>query len=277
MVGGTSRIGKALVPLLGNAATYLSRRPAGHPKEILTEDYGCPPETAWNGVTSVVNCVGISSGSACELEQINVDIPCRLAAAAKLRGVCHFVQISSFAVYGDANRIDAERATSPAGEYGRSKLKADARLLALADDHFAVTTLRLPLIYGHDSLGRLGQLLRLWRRLRVIPVPAGDVSRAMIGVELSAEVVARLATERQTRIVFAADPRPFTYADTSLTRRETLHRLPLPRSMTNLAARVMPAICGRLFADSCLAEKDNQAIRYHLASRLYHDIAAANI
>lgn len=277
MIGGGSRIGTALVPLLGDAATYLSRRLTGHQKEIRTEDYGCPPKTAWNGVTSVINCVGISKGSARDLKRVNVDIPCRLAATAKSKGVRHFLQISSFSVYGNADRIDAETVTLPVGEYGRSKLNADMRLLELADDRFSVTILRLPLIYSRKSLGRLGQLLRLWTRLRVIPVPAGDVARAMIGVDLSAEVIARLAIEPRNGIVFAADPRHFTYADTARTRRETLHRLPLPRSIVKLATRVMPAICGRLFADSRLAEKDNQAIRYRLESTLYHDIASANI
>ncbi|MCH2486794.1 MAG: NAD-dependent epimerase/dehydratase family protein [Erythrobacter sp.] len=281
VVGGGSRIAGALVPLLGDAAAYAVRRSAGRPQEIIVDDYDTVPDAVLTDADCVINCVGTSTGGAEHLNRINCEIPRRLAAAAREAGVRHFVHISSFSVYGGAHAIDRTTDPAPASDYGRSKLAGDKALLALADDRFTVTILRLPLIYAEDVAGKLAQLLRLWARARVLPVPAGDVRRAMIGIDLSAEVIARLADEpvNASRITFAADPLPFTYADAARARSDakTLRHFTVPRGLARLAERVVPSVGGRLFADSKLADDDNLAIRYGLTSRLYRDIAAADL
>jgi len=276
VVGGGSRIARALGARLGTEATFMSRRSTRHPVGLQVDAYDDIPASAFDGVRCVVNCVGISAGSRDALVAVNADVPRQIAAAAKAAGVPHMIHVSSFSVYGAARRIDRETPPSPASDYGRSKLAGDTALLKLADDGFAVTILRLPLIYGADSLGKLGQLLRLWRRVRLLPVPRADVVRAMISVDLSAAILARLAATPRTGIVFAADPRPFTYRDAMQARSERLYPLPLPRPVTALVERTVPAIGNRLFVDSALAESDNLAIEYGLASQLYRDIAAAD-
>ncbi|WP_375390904.1 NAD-dependent epimerase/dehydratase family protein [uncultured Sphingomonas sp.] len=281
VVGGGSRIAAALAPLLGDAATYVVRRPAGRPRQLIVADYGDIPAATLDGVECLINCTGASTGGAAHLDAVNVDMPRRLAVAASAAGVRHLVHVSSFSVYGGAHVIDRNTPVAPTSDYGRSKLAADTALLALADDRLSVTILRLPLIYGRASLGKLGQLMRLWAQIRVLPVPSGDVVRAMIGVDLSAQVVARLTAEPRTGVVFAADPRPFTYADAAQAwaraGKGTLHRLSIPRPLARFIERAAPAIGGRLFADSRLADDDNLAIRYGLASRLYRDIALADL
>jgi len=276
VVGGGSRIARALGAKLGTEVTFVSRRSTRHPVGLQVGAYDDIPASAFDGVRCVVNCVGISTGSGDALVAVNVDVPRQIAAAAKAADVPHMIHVSSFSVYGPARRIDRETSPSPASDYGRSKLAGDTALLKLADDRFAVTILRLPLIYGTDSLGKLGQLLRLWRRVRLLPVPSADVVRAMISVDLSAAILSRLAATPRTGIVFAADPRPFTYVDAMHARSERLYRLPLPRPVTALVERTIPTIGNRLFLDSALAESDNLAIEYGLASQLYRDIAAAD-
>lgn len=281
VVGGGSRIAEALVPLLGDVAAYAVRRPIGRPRELVVADYGAIPSAALTGMGCVINCAGVSTGDPAHLAAVNADLPHRLAIAAKAAGVRQLVHVSSFSVYGGAHAISCDTPEAPASDYGRSKQAGDAALLALADASFAVTILRLPLVYAPASLGKLGQLLALWTRVRVLPVPAGDIARAMIGVELSATVIARIAGEPLTgapgRIVFAADPEPFTYAAAADARRGRLYRLPVPRAWTRLAERIFPAVASRLFADSRLAEADNLAIRYGLSARLRRDIAAADL
>lgn len=277
IAGGGSRIASALGPRLGAAASFVSRRESRRPAGLQVDAYGDIPASAFSGVRCVVNCVGISEGSRDQLLAVNAEVPRQIATAAKAAGVPHMIHISSFSVYGPARLVDRETPPAPASDYGRSKLAGDTAIQDLADDGFAVTILRLPLIYGLDSLGKLGQLLRLWRRARILPVPRADVSRAMISVDLSAEIIARLIAVPRPGIVFAADPRPFTYADTIRARPEALHRLPLPRPVTDLFERALPAIGSRLFANSHLADGDNLAIEYRLASQLYRDIAAAEL
>lgn len=275
VVGGGSRIATSLAPLLGERARFVSRRLCGLPREIAVENYDMLSQAMFDGIEYVVSCVGVSSGDAALMQRVNVDMPLALAQSARAAGTRRMIHISSFSVYGGARLIDERTPTRPTSDYGRSKLAADTRLLAMADDRFAVTALRLPLIYAPDSLGKLGQLLKLWTRLRVLPVPAADVSRAMISADLSASVVARLCEDFRPGVQFAADPMPFTYAQAAAARSETLLRLPLPAVATHMAERVAPAIAARLFADSHLADADNLAIGYGLASQLYRDIANA--
>lgn len=277
VVGGGSRIAAALVPLLGPQASFVSRRVAGLPNERLVGDYGSVPTSFFANADCVINCVGISAGVDAMLERVNVAIALNLARTARDSGVRRFIQISSFSVYGHAAIIDASALPEPVGAYGRSKLKADTELLALANDTFSPVLLRLPLIYDHDSMGKLGQLLRIWTRLRLLPVPKDDVERAMISAELAAEVVARLGRDSCDGVVFAADPEPFTYAKAAAARIERLSRLPLPAVITQALTRATPSWGRRLFSDSRLSMSDNLAICYGLTSRLYGDIAAADL
>lgn len=275
VIGGGSRIAAALESLLGDCARYVSRRPIQRPRHVLVDNYFDIPAHLFDGIGCVINCVGISTGSTSLMHRINVDLPLRLAATAKAAGVEHLIHVSSFSVYGGARAIDRHTLAMPSSDYGHSKLAADTGLLALADDRFAVTVLRLPLIYGQNISGKLGQIVQLWQRLRIMPVPTDDVVRAMIGVDLSAEVIAHLARAPHGGVVFAADPLPFTYALTAQARGGGLYRLRLPRAVTRLAERAAPAIGGRLFADSSLSDHDNIAVRYNLATRIYRDISAA--
>jgi nucleoside-diphosphate-sugar epimerase len=223
VVGGGSSVAVAVAEQLGERAVVAARRPRAGTDDILVGDYAMLPPSAFEGIERVVNCVGISAGPPDLLERVNVVIPGRIAAAAREAGVQQIIHVSSFSVYGGAPTIDRTTPTGPTGDYGRTKLAADRTLLALAGRGFDVAILRLPLIYTRASLGKLGRLLRLWRRARILPVPAGDIRRAMIATELAAEVIARLASiPPVTGIMFAADPEPFTYRGAARAQRDAL-------------------------------------------------------
>lgn len=281
VIGGGSRIAAALDGCLLKRARWIVRRECGRSNEIRVANYGAIPSTTFEGIDCVVNCVGVSEGGRAHLHHVNVDLATRIAAAAKAMGVARFVHISSFSVYGGAAFINSTTKEAPVSDYGRSKLDADTALAEMSSANFDVVLLRLPLIYATGAvggLGKLGTLLRFWRRVRIWLVPVGDISRAMIGVELSAEVIARLIADRRTGIVFAADPKPFTYSGVMKARsRDRLRRLPVPRMVAATLARAIPGFGVQLFADSRLSEADNLAIEYGLASRLERDIATAEL
>lgn len=281
VIGGGSRIAAALAPHLGDRARWVCRRKGARANEYCVTDYDNIPLAAFDDVSCVVNCVGISNGSRAELNNVNIGHATQCAHAAKSAGVPRFVHISSFSVYGSAERIDRTKSPAPTSDYGRSKLAADVALTAMNNADFNVTLLRLPLIYavgGFGKMGKLGHLLSLWRRLRIWPVPTSDVARAMISVDLSAEVIAHLIDDNQRiGIVFAADPQSFTYACTAAARPlDQLRQLRVPRQITGILRLIAPSVGIRLFADSRLADEDNLAIQYGLASLLYRDISAAN-
>lgn len=277
IIGGGSRIASALAPLLGNQVCMVSRSPTGVANELLVGDYGDVPDSFFSNVHCVVNCVGTNVGSTSALARVNFEIPIRLASAARKAGVYRFIQVSSFSVYGAVSQIDRSTPTLPDCAYGRSKLAADEALLALTTESFAPVLLRLPLIYAPKSMGKLGQLLRFWVKFHLIPVPMKDIKRAMIGAELTAEVIARLCKDSRQGIVHAADPVAFSYALAAAARRETLFRLPLPGIAGKFITRIAPQFGRRLFGDSELAESDNLAIEFGLQTRIYEDIAAADL
>lgn len=274
IVGAGSRIGAHLVHQLGGRAVPVSRRPGGLDAEILVEDYASLPLRAFTGIERVVNCVGVTAGSPENLERINVTLPARIANLARDAGVQQFVHVSSFSVYGDAEEINRSTSPAPIGDYGRSKLAADRALMALATPGFTVTSLRLPLVYASETPGKLGQLIGLWSRIRFLPIPPKDISRAMIAAELAAEVLARLVSRPPIGgFLFAADPMPFTYRRAARSRTEHLVALPIPRIGITAARRLAPDYANRLLADSQLSVIDNLAVEFGLSSRLYQDIA----
>jgi len=277
VVGGGSRIARELADLLGETTTVISRRPSGLTREIPVRDYDVIPPDAFRGAGCVINCVGTHHGDADHLHRVNAGIPPRIAATAKEAGVGRMIHLSSFSVFGRVQLIDGRTNPAPTTAYGRSRLAGDTALLDLADTSFAMTIVRLPLVYARDAPGKLGQLMRLWVRTGFVPVPKGDVARAMIGTRLAAEVAAGLIRNEKSGIVLAADPLPFTYRDAARVRPEKLRCLEVPRIVTGLVKRVAPEIGERLFSDSRLADADNRAIADGLASRLYDDIAALRL
>lgn len=278
IVGGGSRIAAALAGRLGEAAITVARRSTGRSRDVLVEDYSAIPSETLARMDCVINCVGASGGRPALLDDVNIAIPLRLAEAARACGVGHLIHISSFSVYGKARAIDRATPTKPMNAYGRSKLMADERLLAMAGPGFDVTILRLPLVYGENLRGKVGRLLKLWRHVRWLPAPAGDIRRAVIGVDLAAEVLTRLAEDTpRTGVHLAADPRPFTYGDAARSRPEKLNLIPIPRPLSRLAERAAPSLGGRLFGNSDLAASDNLVTNFGLPSRLYRDIAIASL
>lgn len=277
VVGGGSRLAMALRPRLPADSVYVSRRPTGRGEERIVADYAAVPPALFAETACVINCVGTSGGAAEQMHRLNVEVPAVLAGAARAAGVRHFIHVSSFSVYGAAETIDRSTPERPDTAYGRSKAEGDSRLLALAGDGFGVTLLRLPMLYDEGSLGKLGRLLRLWRRVGIVPVPESDVRRAMIGMELAAEVIARLVHAPRHGVVLAADPQHFSYRGVQGARPERLLRLVIPQPAADLARRGFPALARRLFGNSCVPAESNLAVELGLSSRLYADIAAARL
>ena len=109
--------------------------------------------------------------------RMNIELPVRLAEAAKAAGVRHFVQMSSAAAIASAGALGEtmtdETPPRPSGLYGRSKLEADRALLALASDTFAVSCLRPPAIFGPGVQAWFGLFNRAARA--GLPLPLARV------------------------------------------------------------------------------------------------------
>ena len=118
---------------------------------------------------------------------VNCDLAYDFAAKCKASGVRQFVFLSSSAVYGDSDgasltkTITADTPEAPNTAYGRSKLRAEEKLHALADDSFAVSILRVPTVYGEGAKGAFYTITRYAQYLRFFPDSA--VKRSVIYIK----------------------------------------------------------------------------------------------
>ncbi|MCB2222528.1 MAG: NAD(P)-dependent oxidoreductase [Actinobacteria bacterium] len=114
-----------------------------------------------DGIDAVVHLAGISNDAVGALnppltDEVNHRASVSLAQAAKRAGVARFVFSSTAAVYGHrVAPVSEEVKISPLTEYSRSKGDAEAGLLAMSDDRFAVTVLRSGTVYGASPRFRL--------------------------------------------------------------------------------------------------------------------------
>ncbi|HHG89914.1 MAG TPA: NAD-dependent epimerase/dehydratase family protein, partial [Devosia sp.] len=100
-------------------------------------------------------------------EQVNAEATKSLVRQAAQRGIKRFLFVSTIAVFDPSlSRLDAQSATTPGTEYGRSKLLAEQYVRDASAD-MAHTILRVPLVYGPGVGARFLQLLKL----ASLPVP----------------------------------------------------------------------------------------------------------
>ena len=250
LIGAQSRAGRAILAAWpGDRIVAVHRGVGGG---VRVEDYATVPPGAIPFDAFVINCVGTPKGSEAEMLHLNRDIALRWAEAAAKAGVRHFVQLSSFAVYGRAERIDAGTPEAPVNAYGRSKLAADR---ALAGVGLSVTSLRIPMLFG-DGPDTLTQLVAAVRKVRIVPALTPPVERSMLSYAGLASAVVELARHPVAGVVPVADPTPFTYELlASVLREASGHRpiaVPVPgpiRSLIRIAAAPLHA---RLLASSLL-------------------------
>src|SRR6185503_14087773 len=125
-----------------------------------------PPAEALEGVDAVVHLAGVSNDPiGTTYEEATLDVNHRatveLAQAARAAGARAFVFASSCSIYGLAEEglRTEESETGPLTAYARSKLLAEEGLAELADDGFAVTSLRFATACGMSDRLRLDLVL----------------------------------------------------------------------------------------------------------------------
>lgn len=81
-----------------------------------------------------------------------------VAKKAKDSGIKHFVFLSTQSVYGRIKNINQSTKPNPKTKYGKSKLLAENKLIALRSECFNVLILRCPMIYGKGCKGNYNKL-----------------------------------------------------------------------------------------------------------------------
>jgi UDP-glucose 4-epimerase len=162
--------------------------------------------------------------------EVNRDLPLAVARKAKTEGVRQFIFLSSMIVYGDdlplGQSVVITQYSNPCPEnfYGRSKLEAEIGLLAMQEDSFVVSIIRLPMVYGEGCKGNFPKLVSLIQRLPLFPAINNQRSMIYIG-----NLCAYFKMVIDTRLAGILFPQNSDYVGTldivSETARLTQHRM----------------------------------------------------
>lgn len=146
--------------------------------------------------------------------EVNTELPLRVGRKAKSDGVSHFIFLSTTKVYGDNTPLqgywDEDSECNPTDSYGISKLKAEKALLGLANQTFAVSILRTPLVYGDGVKANMLALMKWVLRFPFLPFKGIDAPRSITFVGNLSGYLDRIIETRAQGIFIAHDPAPLS-------------------------------------------------------------------
>lgn len=199
--------------------------------------------------------------------QVNTDVTQRLAQAAADSGTNRFVFLSSVKVNGEETTgtpFSDGDAPAPEDDYGRSKRDAEDALQNIAaTSNMAVTTLRVPLVYGPGVRANFAALLRLCDT--VLPLPLDGITQNRRSLLYLGNLTHALETivmsDRDVSgIYLLGDGEDLSTAELVGHLRHSLNRhvprLPVPASVLRLMASLVGRqeairrLCGSLQIDS---------------------------
>ncbi|SKB26418.1 NAD-dependent epimerase/dehydratase family protein [Malaciobacter marinus] len=211
----------------------------------------------------------MAGASASEYERVNVTQTLELAKKAKKSGVKHFVFMSTVKVYGEETiNVYTESSECKAeDEYGKSKLKAEEKLLKLEDESFKVSIIRTPIVYGYGVKANIKSLVNLVDKISILPFGKIENKRSMVYIGNLCHLVDVVigATEVALPSVFlASDDEPLSTSRLceliakSLNKKVYLIKVPFFESLLKL---VKPSFHKRLYRS---LEVDNSITKERL-------------
>jgi len=153
-------------------------------------------------------------------EQINHVRTLELATRAKEAGVKHFLFMSTVKVYGEESDTAYTETTPcyPQEAYGKSKLHAEHELQKLNNEHFTVSIIRTPIVYGTGVKANIKNLIDLVRKVPILPFGNTHNHRSMVYVGNLCALIERVLEQQAKGIFLACD-------DTSLSTTEFIRKI----------------------------------------------------
>ncbi len=136
--------------------------------------------------------------------KVNKDLAIETATKAKKEGVCQFVFLSTVSVYGMITGVITENTEpKPNTNYGKSKLMAEESIRKLQNEHFKVTVIRPPMIYGDGCKGNYNALIKFADKLPIFP----DIknSRSMLRIDNLCKYVKELIDDGMRGVFYPQD------------------------------------------------------------------------
>jgi nucleoside-diphosphate-sugar epimerase len=184
-----------------------------------------------------------------EFRQVNVEGTKALALAAAAQGVRRFVFVSTIKVNGESTYCGSfteESRENPSDPYAMSKWEAEKVLQSIASKTgLEIVIVRPPLVYGAGVRANFLRLMKLLDRVMLLPLPAIEIRRSLIGVENLASCLVQCGSHSHAsnQLFLVSDGEDLSTRELmhSLARAlgRQLHLLPLPESALRIAARII--------------------------------------
>lgn len=162
----------------------------------------------------------MGGANASEYEKVNVSQTLRLVQKAKGAGVRHFIFMSTVKVYGEESDTVYTETTpcDPKDNYGMSKLNAEQALQALEDEHFTVSIIRTPIVYGSGVKANIRNLINLIQKVPVLPFSNTKNQRSMVYVGNLCALLETILEQKISGVFLACD-------DTSLSTTQFIREI----------------------------------------------------
>jgi len=156
-------------------------------------------------LSALVHQMGGASNA--EYEKVNVTQTMALAKKAKKSGIKHFIFMSTVKVYGEEinTAYNEQSDCKPMDDYGKSKLKAELELKKIEDDHFKVSIIRTPIVYGHGVKANMRSLIRLVNKTSILPFGKIDNRRSFVYVGNLIALIDVIIEKQKSGIFLASD------------------------------------------------------------------------
>ena len=224
-------------------AAYLSGFSGEYAVETLAMKGHTPDEYAFHGADAIVHVAAIvhrkeTKETPALYEKINCDLAYAVAEQAKREGVKQFVFFSSMSVYGKVTgTITKDTVPAPDTQYGKSKLSAERRIAALADESFCVTILRPPRVFGPGAKGNPARLEQIANRLPFCP--DFENRRSMVSIDTLCEALKGYIDAPRSGVFFPQETAPLSTAELMERMRKAQNK-PVRRSkLLNPAIRAL--------------------------------------
>lgn len=158
--------------------------------------------------------------------RVNRDLAIQSAQLAKEAGVMQFIFMSSMIIFGGDFRVGKKKiideSTNPNPEdfYGDSKLQADLKIQQLSDEHFHTVVIRTPMVYGDGCKGNYPRLLKLAKKLLILPKIYNE--RTVIHIDTLISFLKTYIISNSSGVFYPRDSEPLcTYSLMLKTRKES--------------------------------------------------------
>jgi len=202
-----------------------------------------------------------------EYYKANVENTNNLAKKAKQNGVGQFIFMSTVKVYGEESETPYKETTPchPLDAYGKSKLRAEQELQTLEDEHFKLSIIRTPIVYGKGVKANIKSLVNLVQKVPILPFGAISNRRSMVYIGNLCHLIEALIKQRQRGIFLASDDKPLSTTGlikliaNNLNKKVHLMTIPL---FETLLKTIKPSFHKRLYES---LEVDNKLTKEQLS------------